>query len=112
MAQTMTKELERMRESSLQDLNHLRESVEKHVSHLSTSHQQHNAQEQEARLERMHAEVQDAIKGQKRAEEEAAELRVKLASVEERAKMLQARQDELRKEKSTYDDERKDLREQ
>lgn len=112
MTQTMSKELEKMREHSLQDLNNFRQSVEQNVTHLSTLHQQRNAEEHSARVEKMEGELQSAQKGQKVAEDEAAELRVKLASVEERAKMLQARQEELRKERSVFEDERRELRQQ
>lgn len=112
MAKTMTLELEKMREFSMQDFNSLKQSVEQHVEQISSSQQQRSTEEHEARVEKLQAELQDSLKGQKSAEDEASGLKVRLASVEERAKMLQARQEELRNERQQFDDERKELRTQ
>merc|ERR1712070_1267015 len=101
-----------MRRQSLQDLDTLRQSVEKHVSHLDGAQQSQQAQEHEALLSKMQAELQDATRSQKAIEEEAADLRVRLASAEERSKMLQLRQDEIRKERAHFDEERKTLSQQ
>lgn len=112
MTANMSKELERMRESSLQDLHDLRHAVEKHVSAIGSSQQEKQDEEVEARVRRMQAELQEALQGQKAADMEAADLRVRLASTQERAKMLQSRQEELRKERLASDEDRRELRQQ
>jgi len=112
MTSTMSKELDKMRQQSLMDLDNLRKSVELHVSHLDSSHHQRHAEEHEARVIKLQAEVQEAVHMQRSAEEEAGDLRVRLASAEERAKMLQDRQEELKRERSSFDEERRNLRQQ
>jgi len=112
MSKAMTHELEKMRQQSLQDLNTLRQSVEKHVSHSDDPQQSRHAEEQEARLRKMQSELQDAARAQRTVEEEAADLRVRLAAAEERSKMLQLRQEDLRKDRANFDEERKALRQQ
>lgn len=111
MADAMSKELEKMRVQSLQDLEQLRKSMEQHVSHMDGTQQQQHAEEHEARLGSMRAELQLAAQAQRGAEDEASELRVRLASAEERAKMLSARQEELRREREAIEEERRQLRE-
>jgi len=109
------REMERLRECSEQDMHALKQSMEMQVDHLSTSSQNHSSQceeESSGRIEGLQADLDDARRSQKAAETEAADLRVRLASVEERAKMLQARQEELLRERSALDDERRDLRQQ
>mmetsp|Transcript_102480 Transcript_102480/g.298931 ORF Transcript_102480/g.298931 Transcript_102480/m.298931 type:complete len:783 (-) Transcript_102480:221-2569(-) len=112
MTFSMSKELDKMRQQSLMDLDNLRKSVEQHVSHLDSSHHQRNAEEHEVRVGKLQSEVSDALQMQRSAEEEASDLRVRLASAEERAKMLQDRQEELKRERSTFEDERRSLRTQ
>lgn len=112
MTTSMSKELDKMRRQSFMDLENLRKSVELHVSHLDNSHHQRNAEEHEARVGKLQAEVQEAVRMQRASEEEASDLRVRLASAEERAKMLQDRQDELKRERGNFDEERRSLRQQ
>jgi len=112
MTQAMSKELEKMRMQSMQDLNSLRQSVEQQVSTLDSSHQQRQNEEHQARVGKIQGDLQEALKTQRVAEEEVADVRVKLASAEERAKMLQSRQEELRRERADFDEERKSLRTQ
>jgi len=111
MAQTMKKELDQMRQQSLQDLDTLRQSVEKHVAQDGMQ-QSSQAEEHEAHLGKMQAELQNAVRSKRSVEEEASELRVRLAAAEERSKMLQLRQEELRNERGNFDEERKSLRQQ
>jgi len=110
LSQAMSKELEKMRKQSLVDLEGLRQSVENHVSHLDSNHQSRQTEEQGARVAKLQVDLQETLRAQRVAEEEASGLRVRLASAEERAKMLQTRQEELRKERVELDDERRTLR--
>jgi len=112
VTQAMTKELEKMRKQSLQDLDTLRQSVEKHVTHSEDADQAQQTEEHEARLRKTQAELQDAVRLQRAINDEAADLRVRRAVAEERSKMLQLRQEDLRKERSNFDEERKSLRQQ
>lgn len=110
MQKAVTEELEKMRKQSIQDLDTLRQSVEKHVS--SEASVTAVAEEHDARLGKVQAELHDAARSQRAIGEEAADIRVRLASAEERSKMLQLRQEDLRKERSNFEDERKNLRQQ
>merc|ERR1712079_805463 len=58
----------------------------------------------------MKTDLDAALKAQRAAEEEVAELRIRLASAEERSKMFQSRQEEFQKERAEFDDERRTLR--
>lgn len=110
MRLSMTQELEKMRMQSVGDLKDLRESVQSHVTNIGSTVSQRHNDEHEAKMAKMAAEQQETVRLQREAEQEAAQLRVRLASSEERATMLQARQDELRLERGEVENERKTLR--
>lgn len=112
MKRAVTVELEKLRMQSMQDMNTFRQSMEKHVTHIDTSHAQRRLEEHEERVAKMQADLQSAVKAQRSAEEEANDLRVRLASSEERAKMLQVRQEEFRKERDDFEQERRSMRQQ
>jgi len=110
MAKVMSDELEKMRGLALQDFDGLKHSVERHVEQFSSLQQQKSAEQHAARMDKLRAEVQEALKGAKQAEEEVSNFRVELASVEERTKMMQERQEELHKDRTKFEDEANDLR--
>jgi len=112
MTKAMTAELAKMREKSFQDLENLKQSVERHVTNLDDTHHQRHTEEHQVHITKMQAELQEALRSQKAIDEEAAGLRIRLAAAEERAKMLQARQEEVRKERAFFDEERRSLRQQ
>lgn len=110
MTSTMGKELEKLRKQSLQDLDGLRQSVEKHVTSVKDAEHKTQMEEYSERISRMSSEIQEALRKQRAAEDEAAMLRVKVASAEERLSMMQDRQDEFRKERAEFEADRKSLR--
>jgi len=112
MNATMAMELDKMRRQSVREMDNLRKSVAQHVSQLDTAHQTRHSEEHEQRLQALQQDVQEALKQQRAAEEEASDLRVKLASAEERARMLADRQEELKRERTDFDEERRALRQQ
>mmetsp|Transcript_30325 Transcript_30325/g.66360 ORF Transcript_30325/g.66360 Transcript_30325/m.66360 type:complete len:786 (+) Transcript_30325:91-2448(+) len=112
MTQAMSTELEKMRKQSLQDLDNLRASVEEHVSNVDKSRYLITSEENETKWSKLQVDLQEAIKALRTTEEEASDLRVRLASTEERARMLQMRQEEVKKERADFDEERRSLRQQ
>lgn len=110
MTSAMGKELEKMRKQSLEDLNGLRQSVEKHVTSVKDSEHKSQVEEYSERISKMNGEMQECSRKQRAAEDEAAMLRVKMASTDERLNMMQDRQEELRKERAEFEAERKTLR--
>jgi len=112
VSQVMSKELAEIRKWQQQDLVKLKQSVESQVSTLDSSHSQRFVKEHEDRIQTLQDQVKEALSSQKTAEDESAKLRVQCALAEERTKMLQQRQEELRKERGDFDEERKGLRQQ
>jgi len=112
VSQVMSKELAEIRKWQQQDLVKLKQSVESQVSSLDSSHSQRFVKEHEDRIQKLQDQMKEALSSQKTAEDEAAKLRVQCALAEERTKMLQQRQEELRKERGDFDEERKNLRQQ
>eukprot|EP00930_Biecheleria_cincta_P070695 TRINITY_DN58306_c0_g1_i1.p1 TRINITY_DN58306_c0_g1~~TRINITY_DN58306_c0_g1_i1.p1 ORF type:complete len:856 (+),score=184.55 TRINITY_DN58306_c0_g1_i1:73-2568(+) len=110
LTQTMSSQIDQMRRHSQQEIDALRQSVE--ISSLENEKAKKDAQAHEAAMQRMQANLQETQAAQRAAVQEASELRVRVATAEERANMLQARQEELRKERADFEEERKSLRSQ
>lgn len=58
------------------------------------------------------SELQESVRAQRAVEAEVSELRVRLAAAEERGRLLQERQEDMRKERADLDEERRGLRQQ
>lgn len=108
MDKVLKQELEQMRLQSVKELNVLKESLLQNAERADIASRR--AEEHEAQVRKMHDELLEAQRAQRASEEEARNLQIRLASAEERAKMLQARQEELRQERTDFEDERKGLR--
>ncbi|CAE8609990.1 unnamed protein product [Polarella glacialis] len=110
MTQAMREQLDQLRKTSYEDMETLRRHVEK--SSLEAWKAKKETEEHEAKEVRLQAELQQARQAGRDAEAEASALKVRLATAEERRNMLQERQEELRKERIDFDEERKGLRHQ
>lgn len=107
MTKAMSEEIKHMREQSLKDFKSITELMEQQKK---DGRMQKLIEEQEVILNSIQAELQETTQAQRARESEASNLKVRLASTEERARMLQARQEEGRKERSNFDEERRGLR--
>lgn len=112
MGEAMTKEFERLRLQSQSDLEGLSDSVHQKVVSLDNSRHLAYTEEHASRINETQGELREAVRLQRTAEEEASRLREKLAAAEERAKLVQARHDELRKERAAFEEERRRLRQE
>eukprot|EP00928_Gymnodinium_smaydae_P020250 TRINITY_DN17827_c0_g1_i1.p1 TRINITY_DN17827_c0_g1~~TRINITY_DN17827_c0_g1_i1.p1 ORF type:complete len:779 (+),score=246.68 TRINITY_DN17827_c0_g1_i1:85-2421(+) len=112
MADSMTKELAALRRQSLGDMEELRQSISSHVTGIGSAQLQKQSEEHEAKLSKIAAEHDETRRLHRDAEQEAIALKVKLASAEERAQMLQARLDEFQKERCDTDEDRRSMRQQ
>eukprot|EP00928_Gymnodinium_smaydae_P000276 TRINITY_DN10103_c1_g1_i1.p1 TRINITY_DN10103_c1_g1~~TRINITY_DN10103_c1_g1_i1.p1 ORF type:complete len:379 (+),score=89.35 TRINITY_DN10103_c1_g1_i1:152-1288(+) len=93
------------------DWKHLGQSIPFHANDLESSRLK-KQQEHEAKLKKIAAEHDETKRLHRGAEKEANALQIKLASTQDRAKMLQARLDECQKERSDTDQDRRSMREQ
>ncbi|CAE7366797.1 KIF3A [Symbiodinium sp. CCMP2592] len=110
ISEAMNNQMELLRKQSQVELESLRASVEK--SQQESERVKKEAEAHEAAVVKLQATLQDAQQARRAAEDEASSLKVKLATAEERASMLSTRQEELRKERAEFDEERKQLRQQ
>eukprot|EP00450_Noctiluca_scintillans_P020932 CAMPEP_0194514044 /NCGR_PEP_ID=MMETSP0253-20130528/46370_1 /TAXON_ID=2966 /ORGANISM="Noctiluca scintillans" /LENGTH=729 /DNA_ID=CAMNT_0039357649 /DNA_START=51 /DNA_END=2240 /DNA_ORIENTATION=+ len=110
LAQTVRAEFDKMRLSTVQDLDVIKKTMEEHVIQIDEHQGSKSIDQYEVRLAKMNVDLETSDKARRSAEEEIAELRVRLASSQERTNMLHTRQDEFRKERTTFEDERKTLR--
>mmetsp|Transcript_26975 Transcript_26975/g.62747 ORF Transcript_26975/g.62747 Transcript_26975/m.62747 type:complete len:783 (-) Transcript_26975:21-2369(-) len=108
ISEAMNSQMELLRRQSQVELESLRATVER--SQQESERVKKEAEAHEAAVVKLQATLQDAQQARRAAEEEASVLKVKLATAEERATMLSSRQEELRKERAEFDEERKVLR--
>merc|ERR1740120_548380 len=99
----MSSELDKVRSQLVQDMDRLRLTLAEQVTTADLAAQERQGEEHAARVAKLQAALEEAVNAQRTAEAEASALRVKLASAEERANMLQARQEELRHERADLD---------
>jgi len=131
MTQVMGHQMDLLRKQSQEEMAHLKESMRQ--SNEDTEKAKKELEANEVVLSKLQAQLQSSqdslnasqqeainlkqeLKANREASRssnvEAATLKVQLAAAEERASLLQARQEELRKDRQDLDDERKDLRQQ
>jgi len=108
VTEAMSTQMELMKRQSQQEIDALRESVVK--SHLETEQARRDAEAHETAILKMQGCLQEVQSEHRASEAETFDLRVRVATAEERANMLHARQEELRKERADFDEERKNLR--
>jgi len=110
ITQVMSRQMEEAKRHSQEELDRLKQSVEK--SSQESERAKRDAEAQEAQIAKLQANLHAAQEGRQAAEAEVSALKVRLATAEERSTMLQTRQEELRRERQDYDEERKGLRQQ
>eukprot|EP00929_Paragymnodinium_shiwhaense_P043345 TRINITY_DN22298_c0_g2_i1.p1 TRINITY_DN22298_c0_g2~~TRINITY_DN22298_c0_g2_i1.p1 ORF type:complete len:803 (-),score=254.77 TRINITY_DN22298_c0_g2_i1:278-2686(-) len=97
----MSTELERIRNQSVQDMDQLRKAMEAHAAR--------NEEEYEGRIAALQGDMAEVSRKLKASEDENADLRIRLAAAEERAKLLQDMQQEFSKDRHSFAHERKSL---
>eukprot|EP00928_Gymnodinium_smaydae_P030870 TRINITY_DN22828_c0_g2_i2.p1 TRINITY_DN22828_c0_g2~~TRINITY_DN22828_c0_g2_i2.p1 ORF type:complete len:787 (-),score=195.15 TRINITY_DN22828_c0_g2_i2:451-2811(-) len=112
MAESMSKELAELRRQSLGDMEELRQSISSHMTGVGSAQLQKQSEEHEAKITKIAAEHDETRRQHRDAEQEANALKVKVASAEERAQMLQSRLDEFMKERSGTEEDRRSMRQQ
>lgn len=110
MGEAVKQELHEFRMQSSQEIAAMKQTVQHNVELADLASKR--AEEHEAQVRKMQAELVETQRAQRAAEDEARLLQVRLASAEERARMLQARQEELRQERADFEEERRGLRQQ
>eukprot|EP00928_Gymnodinium_smaydae_P079278 TRINITY_DN63248_c0_g1_i1.p1 TRINITY_DN63248_c0_g1~~TRINITY_DN63248_c0_g1_i1.p1 ORF type:complete len:377 (+),score=88.68 TRINITY_DN63248_c0_g1_i1:50-1132(+) len=94
------------------DVEGLKQSIACHVSSLGSAQSQDKSDVHAAKVDKVSAKRDVFRHAFPSAEQEASGLKSKLASVEERAHMLQARLDELQMERSNDEKDKRSMRQQ
>jgi len=110
MAEAMSNELQRIQKESMQDLGSLKETLNQRVTKL-------NDERSSALKEELHESAKEAVErtreaqaARKEIEQELRQLRVRLASTQERVRHLEELKDDNSRERACLEEDRRSLR--